>query len=259
MFRLTMVCVCAAAALAGSLVARADDGRQLGVDLETAFVSQYLWRGYDVLGSHGAFQPSVTLDLFQTGFSVNAWGSFAFDDDFEDLDELDYTIAYGGVLFEEERYAIEYSVNYIYYDFPNVSSKTADAEEVGVEVALPNLLPIGSNFLVPSFYSGYLWPRHAQHTGDGWFNILGLGYDVPVPALLPGQEEQALSLAADITHNDGALGADSDWSHATASVSTSFEWKGLTLTPGLTYQWSFEDTVNDEDEFWGTLALGYVF
>ncbi len=259
MLRSLVVWGCLALILTVSGYARAEEGRRLGVDVETAFVSQYLWRGYDVLGSHAAVQPSVTLDLWQTGLSVNAWGSFAFDNDYEDLDELDYTVAYGSVLFEEERYAIEYSVNYIYYDFPSVNSQEADSHEIGGGIALPNLLPIGPSCLVPSYYCGYLWEVYDRGPEDGVFNIFGLGYDVPIPALLPGQEEQALSLAADITHNDDAFGSDSDWRHATSSISTTFECKGFTLTPSATYQWSFEDTVNDEDEFWGSVTVGYSF
>ncbi len=257
MLKQTAIAVCVM--LAGSNVARAEGARTIGVSAEASLVSGYVWRGYDLTNNNPAFQPNVTLDLFQTGLTVNIWYSFAFDRDYEDVDEFDYTVAYGGMLFEEERYAIEYSVNYVYYDLTKVNSQEFDIQEVGGGIALPNLLPLGPSSLVPSYYCGYLWEVYDRGPKDGWFNIIGLGYDVPVPTLLPWQEEQTLSLATDITHNDGAFGSESDWSHATASVSTSFEWKGLTLTPSATYQWSFEDTVNDEDEFWGTLALGYVF
>jgi len=262
MLKKVAICLCAlatATSILGINPAQTEGGRKLGVDLETAIASQYLWRGYDVLGSHGAFQPSVTFDMFQTGLSLNIWGSFAFDNDYEDADELDYTVACGGVLFEQERYAIEYSVNYIYYDFPSVNSQEADSQEIGFGISIPNLLPIGSSSLVPSYYCGYLWEVYDRGPEDGLFNILGVGYDLPIPAILPRQEEQALSVAADITHNDGAFGSDSDWSHATMTVSTSFEFKGFTLTPSAAYQWSFEDTVNDEDELWATLTMGYSF
>lgn len=243
----------------GAVYAQGDDERRLGVDLDATFVSKYMWRGYDVLEDDPAFQPSVNFDLFQTGFSVNVWGSFALESGWEDLDELDYSIAYERSFFEEERYAIDTWVNYIYYDFPNVSSEDSDVQELGLGGALPSLLPVGDSAVVPSYIAAYDWPFASGGPERGWFHILGLGYDLPITPLLPDQEEQAISFASDITYNDGVYGEDSCWSHATVGVSTCFEWKGFALTPSVNYQWSFEDAINDEDDFWATISVGYSF
>ena len=41
-------------------------------------VSRYVWRGFDLLpDNHPAIQPSLTIDLGESGFSLNVWSSFA--------------------------------------------------------------------------------------------------------------------------------------------------------------------------------------
>jgi len=242
----------------GSVMAQSEEGKHLGVNLEAAFVSQYMWYGYDILDGDPAFQPSVTFDLFQTGFSLTVWSSFALKSGSEDLDEIDYAVAYEKSFFEDEIYAMDVSVDYIYYDYPNISSDT-DVQEVGGSISFPNLIPIGPSSLVPSYAIAYDWPVHSEGPNEGCFHIFGLGYDLPIPTLIPEQEEQFLSLTSDLTYNDGAYDADPGWSHSTVGISTAFEWKGFTLTPSVNYQWSFEDTVNDEDEFWAGISLGYGF
>ncbi|MFH1743194.1 MAG: hypothetical protein ABIH23_29665 [bacterium] len=251
LFTIAMLTVCVSA----------QDGeeKRLGVDLDATYVSQYMWRGYDILDGDPAFQPSVNFDLFQTGFSLNVWGSFGLSSGSEDYDELDYTLAWGRTFFEDAAYAIDFSANYIYYDYPNVDSENADVQEIGVGISLPNLAPVGPGYLVPSYYAGYDWSAYSGGPEEGWFHIFGLGYDLPIPALLPDQEEQALSFTADLTYNDGAFDSDPCWSHTTAGLATNFEWKGFTLTPSVNYQWSLDDSVNDEDEFWAGISLAYSF
>ena len=57
--------------IAPMAIAEEEESPTLGVTLDSTFVSKYMWRGYDILGDHGAWQPSVDLDLFGTGFSLN--------------------------------------------------------------------------------------------------------------------------------------------------------------------------------------------
>ncbi|MCB2213156.1 hypothetical protein KQI52_13665 [bacterium] len=65
---------------------------------EGAVVTDYMWRGYNVLNGAPAFQPTVTGILGETGFDVNAWFSFALRDReqqaIRDLDEMDLTLTY---------------------------------------------------------------------------------------------------------------------------------------------------------------------
>jgi hypothetical protein len=126
----------------------------------------------------------------------------------------------------------------------------------------PEILPAG---LVPNYTAICRWPSESNSSvrkSSGWVHIFGLGYDLLVPALVPGDEEQTLHLSADAWYNDGLGGAnvDHDWSHATFGVSTGFGiTKNLTFTPGIYYQSSMDDSVNTSDETWVRLSMTYKF
>ena len=234
-----------------------EESPSLGVTADMTLVTKYLWYGYDLFDDHGAYQPSINWDISDTGFSVNIWGSFPFGSGNEVFKELDYSVAYGTTLFEEESYAVDLGIKYIYYDFPRVGSRfVPDSHEVGVSVALPNLFKIGDNVLVPSYYSAKLWPADSGLGFDvvGGYHALGLGYDLTIPGT-----EQVLSLSADVNYNDGLFGADHDWSHATLGLSTNFKVGPVSLTPFLSYQISMDDSVNPDDEFWGGLSVSMSF
>ncbi len=252
------LCLWSCLAIVAVQPASAED-RNVGIGLDMAYVSKYMWRGYDVYDDHGAFQPSITFDLFQTGLSANVWASYALESSFEELDEIDYTIAYERSFFEDELYALDFGINYIFYDFPNANSDLSDSQEVGMSFALTGLPEIGPSPIVPSYYVAYLWAMSSGGPEDGYYHIFGLSYDLPVPALIPDQEEQCLAFSADLTYNDGAFGVDSDFTHATIGVGTDFEYQGFTLSPFLNYQFSFEDAVNDEDDFYAGFTVSYAF
>jgi hypothetical protein len=72
-----------------------------------------------------------------------------------------------------------------------------------------------------------------------------------------------MKFSADAVYNDGT-GADSvdhDWSHILWGLSTSMTCPvtGAKVTPGIWYQTSMEDTVNENDEFWGGLSYALTF
>ncbi len=232
---------------------------RLGVDLDATCVTQYLWRGYDLYDDHGAFQPSINMDLFGSGFSVNIWGSVPIGSGYEDLTELDYTLAYGTSLFAEETYALDIAANYIYFNYPKLNHM-ANVQEIGVSTSMPNLLSISDIAIVPSYYVGQLWPNSSGVSGvAGGFHILGLSFDLPVPCPAGEEGQQVFSFFADMTYNDGAFAADHDWSHSTCGVSTSFAVGPATVTPSLNYQVSMDDSVNDEDELWAGVSMSIGF
>lgn len=234
---------------------------KLGIDLDATYVSKYIWRGYDLFDDHAAFQPSVNLDLFDTGFSINVWGSIPMGtgsnghgDGINIWQEYDYTAAYAYSFFEDEIYALDFGVNYIYFHFPKLNHM-ADTQEIGAGVAMPNLLKIGDSALVPSYYAGKLWPT-SSGAGDvaGGYHSFALSYDLAIP-----ETDYSLSLFTDINYNDGLFGSDNDWSHATFGISTSVEVGPVTVTPFLNYQASMDDSVNDEDELYGGISVSFSF
>lgn len=237
---------------------------ELGVTIDATYVSKYIWHGFNFYGhDNAAFQPSIDVDLWGTGFGVTLWHSRAFRSGFSDLEEFDYIVYYGNSAFEDTPYAMDYTVSWLYYDFINASSKDSDLQELMTQLSWPNLLPCD---IVPSYTIGKLW---AAQSGSailkgigGWVHVLGLGYDWTMPGILPDSSEQVVNLMADLTYNDGygAAGVDHDWSHATVGASTSFEVAdNLNFTPTVYYQLSMDDSVNDEDEIWTSLSLAYKF
>jgi hypothetical protein len=234
---------------------------KLAVTMDTTFVTKYLWRGYDVLDDHGAFQPSVNADLFGTGFSTSVWGSFALSSGFEDIDELDYTFAYARTFFEDQIYALRLGINYIYYDYPNTTSLLTDAQEIGASAALPNLISLGPVTLAPSYYAGCLLPAKSGsgNVDGGWFHTLAMGCAMDLSRILPGKTTPPGCFGWDITYNDGTFDADHDWSHTSWYVSWTVPVGPLMVTPSLRYQISMDESVNDEDELWGGLSASYSF
>jgi hypothetical protein len=240
-------------------------GEELGITLDVTYVTRYIWHGYDILeDDKGAWQPSITLSWRRFYFGI--WGSWADDSGYVDSDELDYFIGYKRSILKGKRYALDMSAAYTYLDFPRSDSVSgydgiADGQEVVLGVSMPYLLHLGNASLVPSYEAYFEWDG-IQNSGDvdgGWVHKMGLSYDICFPALIANQKQQALILSWDIEYNEGVYKSDSDWSYTTLGLSTSFEWRGVSFTPSFNYQWSFEDTVNEEDEFYASFSLSYRF
>ena len=69
----SMLVLLAVSGMAGALE------NELHGTVDMTYVSRYIWRGYDAYApDHSAFQPSVDLDLFGTGFGANVWMSRVF-------------------------------------------------------------------------------------------------------------------------------------------------------------------------------------
>ncbi|TKJ33825.1 MAG: hypothetical protein CEE38_19575 [Planctomycetes bacterium B3_Pla] len=255
----------------------------LGVTADATWVSKYLWYGFDLLDDKGAFQPSVDVDLFGSGFSLNVWSSYptavgdmnkgggAAGTSRVDATEFDYTLAYSTVICEGEPHATYITAQGIYYDFIDIPSQAADAEEIGVQLTWPNVSPTGD--VTPGYYISRIWPAKSGKPragkddlipGDyaGWIHVFSLGYDLTVPGLLPETPEQTFNLSVATVYNDGFAGGtvDHDWSHAVFGASTDFELaENFNVTPGIYYQSSWDDTVNSEDELWISLGASYKF
>jgi len=252
----------------GSAWVQADE---LGVDVDVTYVSKYLWRGIDRLDDKGAFQPSVNIDLFDSGFSMKMWASYATSSkgagtvSTVNATEYRYIFAYDYTAFEGDSWATSIKPNFIYYDFIDEPDVAQDAEEVGVQFAWPSICPAG---VVPSYYVGRIWPAKSNSNlrGEysGWVHIFGLGYDLQLADVTPDVTDQVVSLSAAAVYNDGFAGSatatpDHDWSHLLFGASTAFDIGPGAFTPGLYYQLSMDDSVNSEDEYWTSLSYRLSF
>lgn len=243
---------------------------ELSGTIDVTYTSAYMWRGIDMYaGAHGegAIQPSIDLDLFGTGFGVNVFWSRANTAktkavSLENSEEIDTTLYYSNKFFEYETYATNYTVGWVYYDYPDQPSNAANAQELFVSLSWPEICAEG---VVPSYTIIRMWADDSDSMSSdlsGWAHVFGLGYDLPVEGILPDIPEQILHLSFAAVYNEGmaAAGVDHDWSHAVFGVSTDFDLgNDLTFVPALYYQSSWEDSVNGSDEFWTSLSLRYSF
>ena len=254
---------------------QAQEGELSGT-VDLTFLSSYIWRGYDWYHDNGtALQLGIDVDFYDTGFGLkilntrpNNSGDGMLAIANQDLERIDLTLYYGNSLFEGETYVTNYTVGWVYYNLPDNPSNFADMQEFFASLSLPELCPAG---VVPSYTIICMWPSESNsvlnralsavgRSVSGWIHVVGLGYDLAVPGLVPEIPEQILHLSTDLVYNDGVLGADHDWSHAVLGVSTGFDLtENLAFAPALYYQASMDDSVNDKDEFWVTLGLSYKF
>lgn len=249
----------------------------LGVTVDATWVSKYIWRGVDVLDDKAAFQPSVNVDIFGSGFSVGVWASYAGSSkgggsmSTVDATEFNYILTYNGTAFAGEAYQMDYAVNWLYYDFIDMPSKNADAQEINVATAFPQICPGG---IVPRYTAIYMWPAKGGGPSNGlvgWIHQFGIDYDIVLGEIIPNNPEQVITFSADIVYNDGAGVAgtsngpaktdiDHDWSHVVWGLTTEVACPfGGTFRPGIYYQTSMEKSVNPEDEFWTGLSYSLSF
>ena len=240
---------------------------ELGVTLGVKYMSRYIWRGFDMYKhNHSAIRPFVDIDLYGTGFGVNVIHSRGFGSGRENMEKLNYTLYYRNKLFEDETYATNYKAGWVYYSYPERDRKSADLQEAFVSFSWPEICPEG---IVPKYTIVRMWPalgdaEQSCHNNGGWWHLLGLGYDLAVPGLMPDTPEQVLHLSVETAYNDsvyaGGKSVDHDWSHAVFGVATNFDLgNDLTFTPGIYYQSSWDDSVNPSDEYWTTLTVKYKF
>ncbi len=255
--------------LGATTFVQAQDGELSGT-VDLTYLTQYIWRGYELYGNQSAIQPSIDLDLYGTGLGLNVLWSRANSSGYEIQEELDLTLSYSNSLYEYETYAMNYTVGWKYYYFPDGPAPQAwlwpgesdclDYQEMFATLSWPEMCAEG---VVPSYTLIKMWPaKENSFVSDvsGWLHVLGISYDLPVEGLLPDTPEQILHLSLVTVYNDGVFDSDSEWSHAVFGVSTDFDLGGdCTLTPGVYYQSSWEDDVNGSDEFWASVGLSYAF
>jgi hypothetical protein len=271
MMLLSVVAFVNAADTAEAPAATAIEGVDITVD--NTFVTKYIWRGFNIYGSKGAWQPSVDLD-FQNGFSANVWMSYPIGSGQNDagaginsdLTEYDYTLAYSNYIMEDV-YQTNYKVGWRYYDFIKTSTKDNDVQEVFVEFDMPNII---GNGLTPRGAVYQLWNSEsggANSGVSGTIMSIGVGYDFT----LDQAPELPMTVTWDIVYNGGA-GAPTeagyapgdvvhDWSHQVFGLSTVVEcpWTGGKFVPAVYWQNSFEDSVNDSDELYAGLSFALDF
>jgi len=245
----------------------------LQVKFDMAFGTKYVWRGFNVYGSTAAYHP--TLDLFSksTGIGFSTEGHKAVSD-YEAYERWDFSLYYHGKAFAGEMYEMNYRLAYVYYLYPELNSHkrtSIDLHELHSVLSFPKIF--GIEGLVPSYALVKLMPVNSgtvvganspsDGTASGFAHIFMLDYAMPYECPITGLDRK-LNWHTEFVYNDGVApngaNVDHDWSNAVFGASTTYDINSnLSFTPGVFGQLSFDDSVNSEDQLWGTIAMTLKF
>ncbi len=250
-----MVVLCG---LAGIVHAAEIAGNEATITADVTYTTKYMWRGFNLYSADSAIQPSVDVAL-ENGLSFNVWASYANGGGNVNGTEYDYTVAYSNTLNEGSTMQADYSVGWTYFDYPDTKSRDADAQEIFVTAAFPEMVGGG---ITPHAAIFQMWPAKSGGANSGTAGtiyLMGLNYDFE----LESAPELPMTFGWDIVYNDGTGGEsiDHDWSHMVWSLSTAMTCPatGATITPSIYYQNTFESTVNSGDELWASLSYSLGF
>lgn len=224
------------------------------VDTDIGVYSAYVWRGQK-LDDKPVVQGGITVST--NGFYFNVWGNYSLSDQFvgkgsDQLNEVDYTIGYGGTLD-----IVDFDLGYIYYNFPN-SGGGADTSEIYAGLALNNL-PV-----TPSVYVYY----DLDEVG-GIYVVGDLNYSKDLSEAL--SMEVGASLAwADTEYQEGYYGGRDSSSLADGKIYAGLNYalsENLSAGVSIAYSYAADGSLRndaadagvDDENVVGGLNLAYSF
>ena len=102
----------------------AAEEKELDITVDATYVSRFIDKGFDCYrNNHSGIQPSVDVDLYNTGFGINVHWFRANSSGFENDEKLDYRVYYYNSFFEGETYAMEYKISWIYHILQTVQKR----------------------------------------------------------------------------------------------------------------------------------------
>lgn len=234
------------------------------VDLEVsgAFLTKYIWNGFDRIRSQGldpgpVVQPRVSVGMSNTPLRAFVGGSFVVNDD-SDLHETTYGV-------QLERYSTPFTklgMGYVYYDdrvTPPAGVEDTDAHEIWAALEVRN--PTGVKTTAALKYE-----ISARDAFDPFFFAMGeVGYTFP---LMPGASATGVGLdlttATRLLYNTKVEQGGIETVHKGLSawqvgVSATLKATRVQVTPSVHYQVTLEDSVNDENPFWTGVSVAYAF
>jgi len=147
----TMILVVVAAVSFGSFNALAEDEVKLSASedevkpsasADVAFLSKYVWRGWELSKDSLVIQPSITAEY--KGFSMNLWGNLDTDNKVKeeaDFNETDLTVAYDTSVGD-----FDIGVGYIYYALDGPDTQEFYASVCAAAIPLAPTLTVYKDF-----------------------------------------------------------------------------------------------------------------
>ena len=205
------------------------------VNAQVDLVSRYIWRGFDLLpDNHAAFQPALTVDLGQSGFSLNIWSSFALGQRgvFKYADEIDLTLAYTFKVPE----GWEWTAGFIYYGYwfaEDFKFKDHTSQEIYTTVAGADL-PLSPTL---SIYYDF-------NLGSGLYVTFGGSHELKV------NKKVSLEVGGLIGFNSRQYIDKTGFSDIDLYAKVPLTVGRLTLTPSLNVMIPLLDEINEDTEIW---------
>lgn len=198
-----------------------------GVQYSLDFSSRFIWRGFDLNPDNKpVLQPSITVPLGDTGFAVNFWGSFSFED--KTLHETDITLSYDFTKLKNFSLSVGFT-HYGWYFSEDFKFSAHTTQEIYITVGLPNV-PLKPG--VSLYYD--------LNNGDGLYASLGIGHNLKL------SERIALDLSASLGYNGGMWIEESGFSNLDFIVSVPIQLGKISISPFLVTTIIMMDEVNPE-------------
>ena len=212
---------------------------EIGIRADLTLASRYIWRGFDcIVDDRPSLQPSITFEFGKSGVWFNAWSAFALAD--TDFVELDLVVGYDRGLSKD--WMLSAGAGYFTFpSLPNYPDENSATPEVYAGVTLTSF-PLSPNL---TFYYDF-------NMGDGLYATFSLSRGF----LIKGKLVSSTVLAG-YTRQYRGIGVDPGFSDICLGVSTDFGWKDLTFSPSINYIIVPNETINDENEIWVGLTVGW--
>lgn len=241
--------------LMGSINALAEDeGPTASGDL--AFMSKYMWRGYELSEDKIVVQPSMSIGY--KGLMLNAWSSLSSDPGSGDsASETDFTVSYdisAGIL--------GIGIGYIYYDLEDAPGSVTLFEDATVDNPVTvDLCEDTQEFYLSASLDTILAPSLTIYKDfisyPGYYISLGLSHSF----------EFTESIALDLSGAFGGYSNDDDSGLQDGLLSASMSFSitdYISLSPSVSYAFSLSDEAEDslgttDGEVFGGIVLSFAF
>ena len=239
---------------AGTAMAESD----VGVGLDVAALSSYMWRG-QTLNDKMAAQPSLTAS--KAGFALNAWANVNVDGAYEgEFSEVDLTASYSTTLGP-----VALGAGIVQYLFPNQTLAVEDGEDV----AYPGTVEVYASVGLPDVpLAPTLTAYRDVDEIDGTYGMLGVGHSFELAEMASLSLSASLG-AADADYNAGYFGVDdAALNDLTVGAALPFALgENLTVKPALSYVYlpdsdirdAAEEIYGEDDAVVGSLTLSCAF
>lgn len=200
---------------------------EAGTEFQVDFSSRYIWRGFDLNPQNQpVLQPSITHSFGDSGFSVNVWGSFSFEN--KELHEADLTLSYDFKTAENFSLSIGL-IHYGWYFTEGFDFGDHTTQEIYITAGLPKVI------LGPSLSVYYDF-----NNGDGFYVSLGLGHSVQL------SDQLNLDLSASLGYNGEQWIDESGFSDLNLGLSVPFKIDKISISPFVKITFVLMDAVNPE-------------